>query len=812
MDTPHRSTKWKVAFGYLLLTVLLFTSVGYIYTKMQDLTERGDEETLLIQRRQVTNRIVSQLYQAEVIGQSLSTGRLEEYRRYKEAMQEAGMAVDSLRTFLTDSLQQARLDTVTLLLKDKARNMRNLLRAIQDGGTDRLYKAHIDSLIAEQDSLLSLPLVRRKVVTHTNSYVIHKKPKGFFKRLGEVFAPGKGDSTQVSNVIQEEFTDTLTEAYSPADTVVTLLKDIQARVTDTHQARMQMVNRRTQSLRLNGLKLGQKVNQLLSTIEEEEQLLAKNRLAQEESIRRTSIRTVAGIAILAVILAICFLTVIWRDITRSNHYRRELERAKRRAEDLLVARERLMLTITHDIKAPAGSIVGYIDLLERITTGERQRFYLSNMRSSAQHLLRLVHSLLDYHRLDAHKMDITPVPFSPAQLFDSIRTSFQPMADAKGLRLTYTCHPALNRNYRSDPFRIRQIAENLLTNALKFTAKGNISLNVSLENGQLHFSISDTGAGISQEEQQRIFQEFTRLHNAQGQEGFGLGLTITRKLVRLLQGEIKIESEPGKGSTFHVFLPLTEEAESIAPTPQPIEKTDKPLHLIYIDDDRIQLQLTAAMLEDTDVKVTCCEQPDELFSRLADKHFDALLTDLQMPAMDGFELLKAVRTLNMPQAHTLPVIVLTARSDMDESYLRTQGFAACLHKPFTTQELLTVIAQATGKAFSKEDKTDFSTLTAFSADDPEAAAEIIRTFISETEKSRETMKQALAKKDMQRIAALSHKLLPLFTMLGAKGCLPDLIALEQKRDTKELTEEDEKRTASILDEMDLILAEAQKHV
>lgn len=296
-----------------------------------------------------------------------------------------------------------------------------------------------------------------------------------------MFAPGKADSTQVSNVIQEEYTDTLTEAYSPADTVVTMLKDIQSRVTDTHQERMEMVNRRTQSLRLSGLKLSQKVNQLLSTIEEEEQALAQNKHIQEEYIRQSSIRTVAGIAIVAVVLAIFFLVLIWRDITRSNHYRRELEKAKRRAEDLLVAREKLMLTITHDIKAPVGSILGYTDLLERITTEERQRFYLNNMQSSANHLLSLVKSLLDYHRLDAHKMDINRVSFNPHQLFDTIYISFKPMADSKQLELNYHCNESLNRVYIGDPFRIRQIAENLLSNALKFTKEGSITLQAALE-------------------------------------------------------------------------------------------------------------------------------------------------------------------------------------------------------------------------------------------------------------------------------------------------------------------------------------------
>lgn len=189
-----------------------------------------------------------------------------------------------------------------------------------------------------------------------------------------------------------------------------------------------------------------------------------------------------------------------------------------------------MLTITHDIKAPVGSIIGYTDLLERITTEERQRFYLNNMQSSAKHLLSLVNSLLDYHRLDAHKMDVNKVTFNPHQLFDTIYISFKPMANAKHLLLEYDCGEPLNRLYIGDPFRTRQIVENLLSNALKFTQEGSITLRAALENGQLHFSISDTGCGISEEEQKRIFQEFTRLRNAQGQEGFGLGLAITKNL------------------------------------------------------------------------------------------------------------------------------------------------------------------------------------------------------------------------------------------------------------------------------------------
>lgn len=819
---PKLSTQLKVASGYILLTLLLFVSIGYIYREMRSLTGSTDYEVMLSERRKVTNRIVSQLYQAEIIGQSLSAGQLGQYSRYRACMIEADSAVNALSFLLTDSIQLTRLDTVEMLLLEKERNMRNLLYAIQEGGTDKLYRQHINELIAEQDSLLNQQRVLRKTITHSNSYVIHKKPKGFLKRIADVFAPGKGDSTQVSNIIQEEFTDTVTEVYNPADTVATLLKDIQSRVTDTHQQAVNAIGQRTQSLRINGLKLSQKVNQLLGTIEEEEQALAEYKYEQQENIRRNSAMTMTGIAIVAVLLATLFLIIIWRDITRSNHYRRELEKAKRRAEELLAAREKLMLTITHDIKAPVGSILGYIDLLSRLLTEGRQTFYLSNMQSSAKHLLSLVSSLLDYHRLDARKMDVNRVSFHPQQLFESIFVSFKPLASNKQLELNMECSKALDKLFIGDPFRIRQIVENLLSNALKFTQQGSITLYASLENGLLHFSVSDTGCGISAEEQEHIFQEFTRLKNAQGEEGFGLGLAITHKLVQLLEGEIKVESTQSKGSTFHIYLPLPAAPASTSRTQEPIA----PLHILLIDDDRIQLQLTAAMLTRPNISTICCEHPDELFLKLKEETFDVLLTDIQMPAMNGFDLLKAVRNLSIPQTKTLPIIALTARSDMDEAYFRSKGFAGCLHKPFTINELFTVIRsftpapetlsndqpELTPVLLEKNRKLNFSSLTAFSEDDSEAAIEIIRTFISETQKNRQQMKEAFEQKEMNGITAMAHKLLPLFTLLGAQQCIPALTRLEQLRGTTDITEEVTESTILILAETDKILQEAEEYL
>ena len=798
---PRLSTKLKIALGYLLLTILLIAAIGYSYTEMRSLTRTDDYEQILSQRRRTTNEIINQLNRSEIIGQSLSIGQLGQYASYKEAMQKAGEAVDSLRRQLNDSLQLTRLDTVSSLFREKERNMRNLLYTIRQSDTDALYQQHIEALINEQDSLLNLPYVRRKVVTHTHSYTIRQKPKSFFQRLGEVFAPSKKDSALVNDTIQEEYIDSIAENYSPADTIATLLKDVQSRVADTQQQQMRKLNNRMQELRLNGLELNHKVHQLLATIEDEDQAMLRRQQAERENIRRHSANIVAGIAIAAILLAIIFWMIIGRDITRSNHYRRELEKAKQRAEDLLVEREKLMLTITHDIKAPVGSILGYTDLLERITTEERQHFYLTNMQSSANHLLRLVNSLLDYHRLDADKMEVNPAPFNPHLLFKETTTSYRPMAEAKHLELHFECDKALDATFIGDPFRIRQITENLLSNALKFTPEGHITLDVSWGENVLTFAVSDTGRGISSEEQKKIFLEFTRLKNAQGEEGFGLGLAITQKLVHLLKGEIHLTSKQGKGSRFEVVLPL-EKTSSIPATGDTTSAAIPSLRLLLIDDDRLQLQLTVAMLEAPNLSVTCCTHPDEVFKHLQESYFDLLLTDIQMPAMNGFDLLKAIRQTDKE----IPVIALTARSDMDDAHFRTYGFAGCLHKPFTQKELLEVIAKTCPPTTS----FDFTSLTAFSMDDPEAANEIMRTFIEETQKKRETLTKALNEKDMPSATAIAHQLLPLFRMLKAGRCINELLWLEERRTETDFPSEAEEKIRKVLVETGRIIEAAKK--
>ena len=725
-----------------------------------------------------------------------------------------------------DDQQNLRTDSLLTLLHEKDQNTIQMLRVLSEANDSLLSASEIEEIISEQDSVITQQRVQHRVITKRDSLITTPKKKGFFKRLAEVFSPSKQDSAVLVNTSLEVATDTILQPTTSKDS---LQQKIRMATEEKRLQRKKTIRRTSTKYQRMNTQLTARMDSLIKQYEEEMTLRARQDAELQQEVRMRSARIIGGIAVGAVLLSAFFLILIMRDISRSNRYRQQLEVANKRAEDLLVAREKLMLAITHDFKAPLGSIMGYTELLSRLTEDERQRFYLDNMKSSSEHLLKLVSDLLDFHRLDLNKAEVNRVTFNPSQLFDEIYVSFEPLTAAKGLALQCHVAPELNGRYISDPLRLRQIVNNLLSNAVKFTQKGEISLTASYDSSKLTIAIADTGKGMASEDRERIFQEFTRLSGAQGEEGFGLGLSIVKKLVTLLEGTIDVQSTLGKGSCFTVTLPLYPVGKSIAESESTeSENADiteesavippmKVIRVLLIDDDRIQLNLTAAMLKQHGIDAVCCEQLEQLIEQLRSSVFDVLLTDIQMPAINGFDLVKLLRASNIPQAKTIPVIAVTARSEMDKAALHEHGFAGCLHKPFTVKELLMTVNEgqlSADEAHITEDMAtagiNFSALTAYSEDDPEAASSIIQTFIEETGKNIERMQQALNDKEVDGIAAMAHKLLPLFTMIGVDEAITLLEWLEVQRG-QDFSKKVKEKTDHVLQEILIVLTKAREY-
>lgn len=750
---------------------------------------------------------------------------------------------------LSDNQDVQWTDSLIALLRKKDANNVYMLRVLSETNDSMVSTREVENLIAaRQDSVAADRHVRHRIITHRDTVVTKPRKKGFFRRLGEVFVPPKKDSAIQVKTTLEYATDTVIDIYNPVDSLQEMLRA----VAQQKKEDLAVMHRRRRTLQRMDKMLTARIDSLLKEYEQETLQRAREEADYRQSVRRHSARIISGIAAGAVLLSAFFLFIIGRDITRSNRYRRELEEARRRAEELLATREKMMLAITHDFKAPLGSIMGYADLLSRLTVDERQRFYLDNMKTSSEHLLKLVVDLLDFHRLDLHKAEINRVTFHPARLLEEIHVCFEPLASAKGLDLRCDIAPQLESTYISDPLRLRQIINNLLSNAVKFTDEGSVTMTAHYEHSRLVVAITDTGKGMEPADRERIFREFTRLPGAQGKEGFGLGLSIVRMLVQLLEGTIDVNSVPGKGSTFTLRVPLfpvrmpehagkQAEAADAEPVSVPVQS---PLRVLLIDDDRIQLTLTASMLRQNGIASVSCMQTDELLDALRSDTFEVLLTDVQMPAINGFDLLKLLRASNLPQAQSIPVIAVTARSDMKPEAFKEHGFAGCLYKPFTVAELLRELSAAgigqvsalqEGETVGQEEETvgqqgktvarqavvgtaaeipfpntsyDFSALTAFSGDDPEAAKSILDSFVTETRLNAGRLRQAVDAADMNAVAAVSHKMIPLFTLIGATELVAELKILEGLRGTPFTTEQGQRALRALVLIEDIVRLQA----
>ena len=459
----------------------------------------------------------------------------------------------------------------------------------------------------------------------------------------------------------------------------------------------------------------------------------------------------------AILLLVLFHIAIHREIRRNLSEKKkreglidELQASNEKNRQLLQFRRNLMQTVSHELRTSLTAISGNAELLLRDEAPEDQTRHIRIVRESADRMASMTTELLEFFRLENRKEKLNICPFRSGSIATVLETEFAPLAEAKGIE--FVTDNRTTEVLGGDKERILRIGSNLLSNALKFTRSGRITLHTDYKDGLFTLSVQDTGTGIPKEKQEQIFAPFERLGNAVTQDGFGLGLAIVANLVKLMQGSASVESEPGKGSRFTVVLPLPR-AEEV-----PEEEKAKDVHpslagcsVLAIDNDPVTLRLMREMYLQCGVSCDTCLTLTDLTDRIRDKDYDLLITDLKMPEANGYEILELLRMSDIGNSRTIPVVAATAAGYVSEDELREAGFSGLLPKPFSIDELM-----ETTRHYSRERRNrqpDFSALLAFGD-----KRKTLEELIAETKKDMEEVRRVSERKDLAALNGLVHHL------------------------------------------------------
>ena len=730
-----KSYRILVAAGYISIFILSLL-VAYTYHNEQNtLALSEDENRKASELRKNINRLNIQITGLSLQGETVSEWKEGDAEQYHQQR----MVIDSTLCVFREVFRSERIgiDSIRDILASKEIQMRELAAIHSRQRT-------LNRRIADK-----VPFIVRQ---SANESPRKTKRKGF---LG-IF--GKKEETKPSA--------TTSMLYSLNNDVIAKQK-VQNRI----------LGEQTDSLAAHNAALNSQLRRLIRHIDNNVQTDLQERETEIATMRKKSFRQIGSLAVSILLLLLVLFIIIHRDAIRIKRYRQktsdligQLQLSVEQNEALIASRKKAVHTITHELRTPLTAITGYAGLMQKDCDVDKIGVYIQNIRQSSERMREMLNTLLSFFRLDNGKEQSNFAPCRISTITHTLETEFMPVAISNGLALTINCHT--DAVVLTDKECILQIGNNLLSNAIKFTESGGVSLTTDYDNGLLKLIVKDTGTGMTEEEQQRIFGAFERLSNAATKDGFGLGLSIVQRIVAMLGGTIRLESDKGKGSRFTVEIPM-QTAEEL---PEQINKTqvhhNRTFHeVIAIDNDEVLLLMLKEMYAQEGIHCDTCTDVAELMELIRKKEYALLLTDLNMPEINGFELLELLSASNVGNSRNIPVVVTTASGSCSKEELIERGFAGCLFKPFSISELMEVSDKCAIKGKSDE-KPDFTSLLSYGNE-----SVMLDKLITETEKEMQAIRDTEQRKDLQELDALTHHLRSSWEILRADQPLRELYKL-----------------------------------
>lgn len=758
--------RYKILLGYFVLMAVIISMAAILFHERKRVCEIESEVATINQVRRDISAAHHQITILSSFGESVIGWDEEDSRKYRERRLKVDSLLELMKRKCFDFVNPMQLDTLRTLLKSKEKHLYGIMQAVNaQDKADSLLQNHLPT-VTEQ-ATQPLTITRRK-----------KGIAGWFGKKETVQIPQNQNSLQSLN-----------------KQLISMLEEREVAI-DTYTVKLRHRNR----------ELNRKLYTLITSLDNQAETVFQNREHHLKEAYELSTRIITGLVITAILLLVISYWIIQRDAYAKEKNRKQLEETIEQNMALLIMRKNIILTLSHDIRTPLNIITGNVELAMDTREKKQRNVYLKNIGDVCLHVVHLLNNLLDVYLLNEANEKRKDVPFNLHEMLERTAMGFSRMANNKGIRFVSDFNNTEVRLY-GDAVRIEQIMDNLLANAVKFTESGTISFHVCYHEGKLTLEIEDTGSGMTEETLSRIFRPFERKDSAANADGHGLGLSITQGLVKLLDGNIEVKSSIEQGSTFRVTLPLRQTDEPVE-NENPVQPHFEhlPRRVLVIDDNNMLRDVVKKMLERNGIACTACSTVTEVVKAMRSMDYDLLLSDIQMPGTNGFDLLALLRNSNIGNSRTIPVVAMTARGDnRKEDYLKT-GFADCIYKPFLLPDLLNLLSTIRKYRENENQKVNFNTMLAEVND----KAELLGSFIEQSRQDADELTSSMNGNDRKRLREIAHRMQPMWELLQMGEILSDYRTL-----LKDSTTDDDivqKHTQQIITCTAMLIAEAENEI
>lgn len=754
-------TSWKVVLTYLFVLALCAALFYYIFNQRNTIHNQRANIDAQHQALDWANRFTKSVHDAQTAANLYAFTEQAKYKRqFNAAREQIREQADSLITIGINEDNKLMVSEITKLINSKGRISNELSKQFHDFNP----LAEFDRTI---DDYMPPPPEDEIVVTTVSKDTILRVPKtptkkGFWGRVGNVFSPNQVEDSIVH--ISIERTDTLHIQQQRPDSLHILadLRILSNRAKAEYWNKIKEYEKKTQELVKADNQLSEQISTLLIRLNQEILDSTIVEIEKSENIIRENIHTTILIGAATLLLIIIFIILIISDVNKGYRARRAAEEAKRKTEEIMESRHKLLLSVSHDIKTPLSSIMGYVELMDK-KDNEKE---INSIQQSADHILNLLTNLLEFSSLEQGKLQVSKENFDIHQLCDETAEMFESIARHKNLEFKLDNSIEPNTFICSDQLKIKQILTNIISNGIKYTLEGSVTFKARMGRNLLVFDITDTGVGIPEDKLEEVFKPFVRIETYnQFAEGSGYGMSVVKGLVDLLGGDIHIESEVGKGSHFEIRIPveLVEQQQQVEEKTETIEDNGKSLNILIIDDDNTLLSVLDTMLHRLGHQAIPCRSMNDVENALHQvQEYDYILTDREMGAVTGNDVLYFFKEADPNK----PVILMTARMEYTNEMAKSEGFDGFLQKPFNLKQLESLFGSvASNENESETAFPDFPSFSEMMGNDKEAMTDILSVFVQSTADDLVTMNALIEASDFVEMQGLCHKMLPMFKQL-----------------------------------------------